>query len=497
MSKPCILLGQIDNIDIDLSEALAIYMPPETESVDVIPSTEKQTILPSDKKYFDKVNVEAVTADIDSNIVPENIKLGATILGVEGNVAPDKPDQTKTVVPTEEEQVVRADTGYELGECIVKPIPSQYEDVTAEVKAQNVIVDNIQNIMDGMGEDVYYTGDATATASDIALGKSAYIGGGKVEGTYVAPDLTDATATANDIAQGKTAYIGEGKVTGTLVDRLQWKCDNIKSLDDEFRNYTDGDFYDLLIGLDTSKVTSMGNTFYYCTKLTRIPLFNTSNVTNMSGTFRYNFALKEIPLLDMSKVKSLQGTFEQCLQITAIPQFNTSNVTYMGTTFLNCPKLKICPALNTEKVENIMWLFYGCNELETVTLLNLISCTYASDPFNNCYALKNLTLKNIKISLQIGSGTSWGHLLTLDSLVNTIKELWDRSSETSTNTLTMGSANKEKIANVYVKLITPTAEQEAEDPYINNKKPCVVCESTDEGAMLIEDYARLKNWEIA
>ena len=183
MTDYCILLGQVDNLDIDLSETRAVYMPPETQVANITPTTEQQKVLPDKNKYFSEVNVDAVTADIDSNITPENIKLGATILGVQGNVAPDKPDQSKTVTPSEEEQVVRADTGYELGECIVKPIPSNYEDVTAEVQEQNGIVANLQTIMQGAGDDVYYTADATATAGDIANGKTAYINGGKVTGS--------------------------------------------------------------------------------------------------------------------------------------------------------------------------------------------------------------------------------------------------------------------------------------------------------------------------
>ena len=35
------------------------------------------------------------------------------------------------------------------------------------------------------------------------------------------------------------------------------------------------------------------------------------------------------------------------------------------------------------------------------------------------------------------------------------------------------------------------------DQYIDNKKPFVQCESTDEGAMTINDYVALKNWALA
>ena len=128
-------------------------------------------------------------------------------------------------------------------------------------------------------------------------------------------------------------------------------------------------------------------------------------------------------------------------------------------------------------------MFDGCSSLTTIPQMDMSNVTNTSSMFKVCRNLTNLDLRNIKINLQIGSGTSWGHLLTVDSLVNTIKELL---TQTSYKTLTMGTANLEKIANLYCKIIDDT------DP----KKTMELCESTEEGAMTLIDYAQLKKWNI-
>lgn len=48
------------------------------------PATTEVEVEPDDGKVLTKVTVSAVTASIDANIVPENIKKGVTILGVVG-----------------------------------------------------------------------------------------------------------------------------------------------------------------------------------------------------------------------------------------------------------------------------------------------------------------------------------------------------------------------------------------------------------------------------
>ncbi len=60
------------------------------------------------------------------------------------------------------------------------------------------------------------TNGCNAVASDIREGKTAYIRGVLVTGTYVEIDTTQATATSADILSGYTAYSKGTKITGTI-----------------------------------------------------------------------------------------------------------------------------------------------------------------------------------------------------------------------------------------------------------------------------------------
>ena len=267
--------------------------------------------------------------------------------------------------------------------------------------------------------------------------------------------------------------------------------------------------------IDTSNITDMTQTFQQATGFETIPSIDTSNVKTMVSTFRLssisiipfldtrnvtntqyafsNIVATEMPELDWQKVTYAEGMFEGSKMVT-MPSINMPKVTTASSMFKEMPQLKTVGKISMPKLTYWGSMFYGCTNLVTIEEVDLRSATTVSYIFYNCTSLTNLVAKNIKVNLQVGSGTNYGHLLTVDSLVGLCYELRDTGS---TKTLTVGSANLAKLASVYVRSIDITDAMRAEDDLIDEKLPFERCESTDEGATLIADYVVLKNWKLA
>ena len=333
-----------------------------------------------------------------------------------------------------------------------------------------------------------------------------------IKASYI--DISDSTATAEDIRLGKTAYIADGKVIGTAERSLKKLLDAKKKtyrLLDGFKNdSTDGfieyadtsnvtDMASMFYGcsslttvsaFDTSNVTNMAIMFNGCSSLTTVPSFNTSNVTSMASMFNGCSSLTTVPSFDTSKVNNMTNMFYGCSSLTTVPSFNTSNVTTMGNMFNGCSSLTTVPVFDTSNVTNMASMFNGCSSLTTVPSFDASKVNNMNSMFYGCSSLTNCFLRNIKCNLTIGHG----HLLTLESLLFMIKELINTGSK---KTFTVGTANLEKLANIYVKTIEITDEMRTEDPNIDLKLPFETCESTDEGAKLITKYVGDKYWVLA
>ena len=97
----------------DAIRAIVSGSSPVLNSITITPKNVSQRITPPlGTDGYNNINVNAVDASVDENIVPDNIKQGVSILGVNGSYNPSANLQSKNVTPTTTEQVVVADNGY-------------------------------------------------------------------------------------------------------------------------------------------------------------------------------------------------------------------------------------------------------------------------------------------------------------------------------------------------------------------------------------------------
>ena len=302
------------------------------EVFDVQPTTSDQTITPTEGSVFSSGTVHAVTSSIDSNIQPENIKEGVSILGVEGTLSGgsggDTPDYRYMKGTIDKEGL--------------KAIGWTDEDILTyeQNKTPHYAWEN----------DLYKVSDEN---------KALYLLDNPNPSSYkVNPNIA-------------------------FIPNKNMKSYFAKSSAFNGMKYIKGiPFY------DTSNVTSMSYMFYQCRNLTTIPQLDTSNVTKMDIMFAYSPSLISIPQLNTSNVTSMSQMFEGCSSLISIPQLDTSKVTDMNNMFSNCKNLRNIPLLDTSNVTSMINMFQYCNSLMFIPQLDTSKVTDMSDMFSECTNLQ-------------------------------------------------------------------------------------------------------------
>lgn len=197
---------------------------------------------------------------------------------------------------------------------------------------------------------------------------------------------SDANAAASDIRVGKTAYVNDVKVTGTIKDyddtyeegglapdMLQIKIDNNNSCEYLFYKYsgTTDDWINNFSRLDTSKVTNMEYMFDGCENLTTIPQLDTSNVTKMHCMFDGCKNLTTMSQLDTSKATDMNYMFRDCYSLEKIDITKLADAPYAFTHYED------------------YYIFDNCHSLKTIIIRTMHEIPIINDViFNGCYHFK-------------------------------------------------------------------------------------------------------------
>lgn len=387
---------------------------PELENLKVIPKTEQQKFK-SEKYGYDEVIVEKVTADIDSNIKPENIKVGETILGVPGGYKGIDTSDADAV----EKDIAEGKTAYVNGKKIIgdvttvsgsKPFtPNTVVDFGGSIGFQNIFT---KPYLFRNGSKILITENYDKIAEEIGLTPEQIVEGNTVlniKGSgKTGIDTSDATASPNDILIGKTAYANNTKIEGT-IEEYDGAYEGIASNINEWEEILKSSIDDSK-GKNVTKLpnglTSIGfYAFYNCTNLaltelpdsietidkygfalcTNLALIKLSNsLTTIADNAFYNCT--NLPLAEIPEKVTSIGTyaFSNCmnLQLTKLPD----NLTVIKTAcFQNCSKIKLLELpKGVTSIEG--GAFASCSQLALTELPEGVT-TIGGNSFENCTSL--------------------------------------------------------------------------------------------------------------
>ena len=188
------------------------------EEKTITPSALSQEITPTENKFLSKVTVSG-----DADLTAENIKSGVTIFGVEGSYTSDANAMA--------EDIAMNKTAYINGQKITGTLPlfpnsrtftvdnAGVADNTEDSELEFTTINTAKQILDS-NLNMKFSAPYSDIVTAIGLTADKLISGNTILGIEgAAPagiDTSDATATADDIVVNKTAYANGQKITGTI-----------------------------------------------------------------------------------------------------------------------------------------------------------------------------------------------------------------------------------------------------------------------------------------
>lgn len=453
--------------------------------------------------------IEDLEEEKQLKVLPTNIRNQITILGVTGNLIPGIDTSDANAIASD---IVQDKTAYVNGEKLTgsmmmfnysfSDLAEQGYDLSGKSEEDPFVLtvdENGLNIAPKMPDRLslesgsYFpvgvsnldiAEEANITSDKIVAGNTIFgVEGTATTGTGI--DTSDATATADDIVMSKTAYAQGQKITGTMT-QMDIPFSSLPDYGIDTSELTDGENFvqvnndDTTVGvyapmslsvkantylpmtasnsdvaaaagLTADKIVA-GNTIFGIigtggtteyeslnsigTSVTSSSLLPESSFVTLSGTVNNTGIITEDittfvagetysdlantigltadKLVEGETVLGIAGTAKVGADIgdyydltpsssklkivnliKTIPEIDTSDVTTMNSMFSGCTNLVNIPLLNTADVTNMAAMFSSCSSLVSLPLLNTSNVTTMQDMFAMCVNLATIPVLNM------------------------------------------------------------------------------------------------------
>ena len=347
------------------------YEPaPSMTNKSITPTTSTQIIRPdSGYSTMDQVTVGAVTSSIDSDIKSYNIKKDIEILGVKGTLEAMNPE-TLFVRPSTERQEYSPSEGYNcIGHVVAHP-------VTNEIDA-NIIASNIKEGIDILGVTGTYSGDAINLQEKIITPQDSIQSITADDGydalstvTINVPDMEDIEVTPS-IEEYTVTKKPNKYIRRVTVNPVSSDIDKNIRAENIRKNMSILGVVGNYEGEDPAEVFVNG---------VEKGAYNESYKYSHDTSYNYTYYTPGI-LKHMIKIPgtipvvgtTMAHAFENMTALIEAPNIDLTNVTSCEQMFNGCSSLSVVPAYNSPKVTSWYMAFGGCKKLTHVP-----DCDYSS-----------------------------------------------------------------------------------------------------------------------